>query len=77
MAWNYARYINRVAEAGKKEYPVPMFVNVWGTTGWGKSPRGEAIDHVHDYGKRAPRRWTCSAPMLTWGARAPRITLSS
>jgi hypothetical protein len=27
MAWNYARYIGRVAEAGKAEYPVPMFVN--------------------------------------------------
>jgi hypothetical protein len=27
MAWNYARYISRVAEAGKAEYPLPMFVN--------------------------------------------------
>ena len=27
MAWNYARYIGRVAEAGKAEYPLPMFVN--------------------------------------------------
>jgi hypothetical protein len=27
MAWNYARYIGRVAEAGKAEYPIPMFVN--------------------------------------------------
>ena len=27
MAWNYARYIGRVAEAGKAEYPMPMFVN--------------------------------------------------
>jgi hypothetical protein len=57
MAWNYARYINRVAEAGKKEYPVPMFVNVWGTTGWGKSPRGEAIDHLHDV-------WRAGAPAI-------------
>jgi len=24
MAWNYARYIGRVAEAGKAEYPLPM-----------------------------------------------------
>jgi len=57
MAWNYARYINRVAEAGKKEYPLPMFVNVWGTTGWGRSPRGEAIDHVHDI-------WKAGAPAV-------------
>ncbi len=27
MAWNYARYIGRVVEAGKAEYPLPMFVN--------------------------------------------------
>jgi hypothetical protein len=48
MVWHYARYINRVTEAGKKEYPVPMFVNVWGIKGWGKGPRGEAFDHVID-----------------------------
>ncbi len=27
MAWNYARYIQVVTEAGKREYPLPMFVN--------------------------------------------------
>lgn len=27
MAWNYARYIDVVAQAWKKEYPLPMFVN--------------------------------------------------
>jgi hypothetical protein len=27
MAWNYAEYTNYVAEAGKKEYPLPMYVN--------------------------------------------------
>jgi hypothetical protein len=27
MAWNYARYVGRVVEAGKAEYPLPMFVN--------------------------------------------------
>jgi hypothetical protein len=27
MAWQYARYIGRVAEAGKAEYNIPMFVN--------------------------------------------------
>ncbi len=27
MAWNYAKYANYVAEAGKKEYPLPMYVN--------------------------------------------------
>ncbi len=28
-AWAVSRYINAVAEAGKKEYPLPMYVNVW------------------------------------------------
>lgn len=27
MAWNYARYIGEVAAAGKREYPLPMYVN--------------------------------------------------
>jgi len=26
-AWNYARYVGRVAAAGKAEYPLPMYVN--------------------------------------------------
>jgi len=29
MAWYYATYINYVAEAGKAEYPIPMYVNAW------------------------------------------------
>jgi hypothetical protein len=27
MAWNYARFIQAVAEAGRREYPLPMYVN--------------------------------------------------
>jgi beta-galactosidase GanA len=27
MAWHYARYVDRVAQAGKAAYPLPMFVN--------------------------------------------------
>src|SRR6185437_2814495 len=27
MAWNYARYIEAVVEAGKREYALPMYVN--------------------------------------------------
>ncbi len=29
MAWNYGRYVNQVAQAGKAEYPLPMYVNTW------------------------------------------------
>jgi hypothetical protein len=27
MAWYYARFIDRVAQAGKREYPLPMYMN--------------------------------------------------
>lgn len=29
MAWNYSRYIQAVAAAGKAEYDLPMYVNTW------------------------------------------------
>jgi beta-galactosidase GanA len=29
MAWNYARYVQAVAAAGKAEYAIPMYVNTW------------------------------------------------
>ena len=29
MAWNYSHYIGYVAAQGKKEYPLPMYVNTW------------------------------------------------
>ena len=28
-AWHYAKYVQAIAVAGKKEYPIPMFVNAW------------------------------------------------
>jgi hypothetical protein len=64
MAWNYARYIGRVAEAGKAEYPLPMFVNAWlyhGTNQPGRSPSGGPLPHVMD----------------VWKAAAPRIDMLS
>jgi hypothetical protein len=27
MAWHFARYVGRVVEAGKAEYPIPMITN--------------------------------------------------
>ncbi len=29
QAWTQARYINSIAEAGKRELPIPMYCNVW------------------------------------------------
>jgi hypothetical protein len=61
MGWNYSRYINRVAEAGKKEYPIPMFVNAWIVQPTdnvpGDYPSGGPQDHMHDI-------WRAGAPQL-------------
>ena len=29
MAWNYARFVNKVVEEGKAGYNIPMYVNAW------------------------------------------------
>lgn len=29
MAWYFAKAVGRIAEAGKREYPIPLFANVW------------------------------------------------
>jgi hypothetical protein len=29
MAWNYARYMDKMAATGKAEYPLPVFTNSW------------------------------------------------
>jgi hypothetical protein len=64
MAWNIARYIGRVAEAGKAEYPLPMFCNaaLYGV-GRGAQPSsgGRPWDFVMDI----------------WRAAAPRIDMIS
>ena len=61
MAWNYARYLNRVAEAGKAEYALPMFVNAWIVQPEDKSPgdypSGGPQEHVHDV-------WQAAAPQI-------------
>ncbi|MGJ5817992.1 DUF5597 domain-containing protein [Paludibaculum fermentans] len=65
MAWQYARYINRIIEEGKAEYNLPMFVNAWlqqPNTAWpGTYPSGGPLPQVHDI-------WRAGAPacdMLT------------
>jgi hypothetical protein len=37
MAWHFARYVERVIEAGKAEYPIPMFMNC-PQSGFGTAP---------------------------------------
>ena len=59
QGWNYARYVGAVAGAGKKEYPIPMFVNAWivqpEDKGPGDYPSGGPQNHMHDI-------WRAGAP---------------
>jgi hypothetical protein len=65
MAWNYARYIGRVAEAGKAEYPLPMFVNA-ALYGIGRGPQPPAS---------GGRPW--DSVMDVWKAGGPQIDMLS
>jgi len=51
-AWQYSQYIDRVAAAGKAEYPIPMYVNAWRTQyagePGGEHPSGGAVSRVLD-----------------------------
>jgi hypothetical protein len=65
-AWSVAHYINAVVAAGKKELPLPMYVN-----NWLKSPRAYPITTVpgEDYPSGGP-----TANMIpVWKATAPAI----
>ena len=63
MAWRYADYIGKMAAAGKKEYPLPVFVNAWIVQPQDKQPG--------DYPSGGPQ-----ANMLdVWKAGAPDVDL--
>ena len=58
-AWHYASYVQKIAEIGKKEYPIPMYVNAWlkqPSSHWpGKYPSGGPLPQVLDvYRAAAP-----------------------
>jgi len=61
MAWNYARFLEKVIEAGKAEYNIPMFVNTWLQSrdeAWpGTYPSGGPLPEVHDI-------WRAGAPQM-------------
>ena len=65
MAWNYARYMDQIAAAGKAEYDIPTFVNAWivqpEDTRPGNYPSGGPQAQNHDI----------------WRAAAPHIDLLS
>jgi beta-galactosidase GanA len=59
MAYHYARYLDRVAAAGKREYDLPMFVNAWIVQPQDKAPgdypSGGPQAHNHDIWKAIAR----------------------
>jgi len=60
MAWHYARYINVVAEAGKAEYPLPMYVNaalIRPNYKPGQYPSAGPLPHLLDV-------WRAGAPQI-------------
>ena len=61
MAWHYARFMGQMAEVGKAEYALPMFVNAWIVQPEdrrpGDYPSGGPQAHVHDI-------WRAGAPQI-------------
>ena len=56
MAWNYARYVQQVAAAGKAEYPIPLYANTWlpePHSSPGDYPSGGPLPEVMDLWKAA------------------------
>ncbi len=60
-AWHYAKYVEQVTIAGKKEYPIPMYVNAWLKQPFsyipGKYPSGGPLPQVLDV-------WRAAAPSI-------------
>lgn len=67
-AWSVSRYINAVAAAGKKELPLPMYVN-----NWLKSPRGYPVTTIP--GEDYPSGGPTVNMMPVWKAMAPSIDI--
>lgn len=61
MAWHIARFIEKVAQAGRHEHDLPMFANAWLVKGPGYGPgdypSGGPVPKVLDI-------WHCAAPHL-------------
>jgi beta-galactosidase GanA len=72
MAWHYARYMNRITELGKKEYPIPVYANAWLVQPKDKQPgdypSGGPQAHNHDF-------WRAGAPQID--VLAPDIYLAN
>jgi hypothetical protein len=65
MAWHYAQTMDRMAAAGKKEYPLPVFTNSWIVQPEDKGPG--------DYPSGGPEPLT----LEVWRAGAPNIDFNA
>jgi hypothetical protein len=61
QAWHIARYIGRVAAAGKTEYPLPMYANAW------------LVQHRGQEPGKYPSGGPVARMMDVWRAAAPAI----
>ncbi|MCX7796862.1 MAG: DUF5597 domain-containing protein [bacterium] len=65
-AWSIGKYIDRIAEEGKKLYDIPMYVNVWLATDWDipgiNYPSGGAVPKVLDIWKWTAKNIDLIAP---------------
>ena len=64
MAWHFARYVQRMAQAGAAEYGLPMYANAWlgpkeGAPDPGDYPSGGPVARVMDV-------WKAGAPSLAF-----------
>ncbi len=60
MAWYFGRYVNQIAEAGKAEYPLPMYVNaalIRPNYKPGQYPSAGPLPHLMDV-------WRAAAPQI-------------
>lgn len=62
-AWGFASYINAVAEAGKRAYPLPIYVNCWLSEG----------DNFERPGENYPSGGPVAGMLDIWKAAAPAI----
>ena len=65
ITWEYATYINYVAEAGRKEYNLPMMVNAW------------IVQNPNQLPGEYPNGGPVSRVLDVWKAAAPDIDIQS
>ena len=71
QAWSQARYINAVAEAGKHEFAIPMYCNVWLAYPPGELPER----HIAIPGIGYPSGGPVETMLPLWKAAAPAIDM--